>query len=31
MNIPEQKMQGIIVEYKDIDGFKKKIWMKTFA
>lgn len=26
-----QKHQGIIVEYKDIDRFKKKIWVKTFA
>lgn len=26
-----QKHQGIIVEYKDIDRFKKKIWIKTFA
>ncbi len=26
-----QKHQGIIVEYKDIDRFKKKVWVKTFA
>lgn len=31
MNIPGQKIQGIIVEYKDTDVFKKKIWMKTFV
>lgn len=26
-----QKHQDIIVEYKDIDKFKKKVWIKTFA
>ena len=26
-----QKHQDIVVEYKDIDKFKKKVWIKTFA
>lgn len=26
-----QKHQDIIVEYKDIDKFRKKVWVKTFA
>ncbi len=26
-----QKHQGIVVEYKNIDEFKKKIWIKAFA